>query len=263
MKVQYDYLTLVLPFTGQEKETILEEHDGIKVRYLHQDYLTYHLQKIEGVRFQENNFGGFQSFDFNKEIFIIKRKSYEVHFRGKFFLRDTMSLFSKFWEKVLSLGYSPHISRLDICFTGQWDFKHLAASFTRSDFKNLEVDSKKKRGLITYIKAHNVRFEILCYSKTKQLARLKDGEYITRFRERYGKEKDLSRIEVRLHNRYNLEDFTKLLHEDAQSYFERSLILLLPQISGRLKVAPKVMKELRASLKGSLGVAQGNPERSD
>jgi hypothetical protein len=242
MKAQYDYLTLILPFNGKEKELITEKHGDVEVKYLCQDYLTYHLQKIIGAPFKEGSFGFFQNFDFNKEIFIIRRKSYEIHFRGKFFLRESYELFFAIYECIVSLGYVPHLSRIDICFTGVWEFQDLAKNLLRSDFKNLEIDFKKKKKKLTYVKAHNVRFELLCYSKTAHLARLKDKDYIAQFHKRYGTEGSISRIEARLHNRHNLDVFTSLLNGEHKTFFNKALNELPRQILGRMKPTRKIMK---------------------
>jgi hypothetical protein len=244
MKAQCDYLTLILPFTGKEKEQIRETDGDVNILFINQDYLTYHLRKILGQPFKESSLGFFQSYDFNSEIFIIKRKSYEVHFRGKFFLREGFELFSSVYKAMLGLGYSPHISRLDVCFTGEWEFQDLAKTILRSNFKGLEVDTKKRKKLITYIKAHNVRFDILCYSKTSQLRRLKDKEYVESFRKRYGTDENISRIEVRLHNRHSLESFTLLLNQGEAAFFRKIPRLIVPHILARLKPTRRVLKAL-------------------
>jgi len=248
MKAQYDYLTLILPFNGKEKELITEKHGDVEVKYLNQDYLTYHLQKILKSHFKESDFGFFRSFDFNKEIFIICRKSYEIHFRGKFFLRDGFGLFLEIYEKIVSLGYTPHLSRVDVCFTGEWEFQELSRSLLKSDFKSMEVDSKKKKKKLTYVKAHNVRFEFLCYSKSAHLNRIKDTEYITGFRERYGNGKDISRMEVRLHNRYNLEKLTNLLKDNPSMFFKNALDEIPIHIRGRMRLTGRIKKVIVIAL---------------
>lgn len=248
MIAQYDYLTLILPFNGKEKDIIKEMQGDVEVKMVHQDYLTYHLQKVLDGLFREAGFGFFQSFDFNKEIFIIRRKSYEIHFRGKFFLRNGFDLFYEIFDKILSLGYEPHLSRIDMCFTGVWEFQYLTKSLMKSDFKNLEVDFKKKKKKITYIKAHNVRYDFLCYNKSAHLRRLKDKEYLSRFKDKYGDEEHLSRMEVRLHNRHNLDDFTKLLLTSPKTFFKLAASEFPIHIHGRMKPTKKMTKTLTLAL---------------
>lgn len=248
MKAQYDYLTLILPFTGKEKETIKEMQGDVEVKFIHQDYLTYHLQKILDGLFTEKRFGFFQSFDFNKEVFIIKNKQYEVHFRGKFFLRDGFDFFFLIYEKILELGYVPHISRLDMCFTFEAEFHKLSKSLLRSNFKNLEVLSKKKKNMYIYLNAKNVRFEFLAYPKSSQVRRLKDKEYVSRFEKKYGTSENLSRIEVRLHNKENLEELTKMLLDNHRSFYCEAISEFPTHIFIRMKPVKRIMKEMTLAL---------------
>ena len=242
MKAQYDYLTLILPINGKEKEAIKETQGDVEIKFLHQDYLTYHLQKVLGGLFDQKRFGFFQSFEFNKEIFIIKNRQYEIHFRGKFFLRDSFELFNLIYGEIIELGYTPHISRLDICFTFEAEFHELAKMLLRSDFKNLEVLSKRKKKKLIYLNAKNVRFEFLAYPKSSQIRRLKDKEYVSRFQKKYGKSENLSRIEARLHNKFNLEELTTKLRLSYKTFFREALDDLLPHIATRMKPVRKIMK---------------------
>jgi hypothetical protein len=159
-------------------------------------------------------------------------------------LRGTVKIF----DKILSLGYVPHISRIDMCFTGVWEFQQLSKSLMKSDFKNLEVDFKKKKKNITYIKAHNVRYDFLCYNKSAHLKRLKDREYLSRFKEKYGDMENISRMEIRLHNRHNLEDLTQLLLASPENFFKVATNEFPSHIQGRMKPPGKILRTLLLAL---------------
>jgi hypothetical protein len=142
----------------------------------------------------------------------------------------------------------PHISRLDICFTWEANFHELSKTLLKSNFKNLEVFSKKKKKKFIYLNARNVRFEFLAYPKSSHLKRLKDKEYISRFHQRYGTSENLSRIEVRLHNKFNLENFTGMLLKSPETFFSEALGEIPFHIHIRMKPVRKMMKAMTNSM---------------
>ena len=225
---------------GIEYESTVMTYDGLALQF----FSALNLIPHSATRHSRGEY-----FTEERDIFWVAYEyKFSLQFKGGFFLRtdykDLLELALKFFKER---NITVSVSRTDLGFAFSFKsdfFKELM----KGDYKSLLVKTIVHKKKTVYFIAKNSRVEIVGYSKTNHLKKLKNNSYKERFYKSLGIdssfEEEIFRIDLRLRQKAMNTFITDELHKEKIN-FEAIESGILKQIAKRVSLPKKIRDALK------------------